>query len=197
MNRRSGRENNVMMGEREDGRASEDTEKTNKRLFKLCMRGEWREVVRTYEEDKKAHTARITRTGDTALHVAVTDGQCDFVRELVELICSKEEEGKPKEALRIQNERKNTALHFAASMGSVEMCEYIASAEASLLSMRNVDGETPLYLAALHGRKEAFLFLHYLSNDTHPEPKNYYSNCRRTDGDTILHSAIGGDYFGN
>ncbi|KAL9321057.1 hypothetical protein ACSQ67_012896 [Phaseolus vulgaris] len=184
-----------MMAEREDGRASEETEKESKRLFQFCMKGEWGEVVRTYQEDKTAHTARITRTGDTALHVAVTDSQYDVVRELVELICSKEEEGKRKEALRIQNQRKNTALHFAASMGSVQMCEYIASAEASLLCMRNVDGETPLFLAALHGRKEAFLFLHYLSNNNHPQPLNYYSNCRRTDGDTILHSAIAGDYF--
>ena len=187
----------VMMAEREDGRGREHTQKTSKRLFKLCMKGEWGEVVGTYEKDKKAHTAKITKTGDTALHVAVTDGQNDVVGKLVKLICSEREEGKRKEALGIQNNRKNTALHLAASMGSVQMCEYIASAEASLLSMRNVDGETPLFLAAFHGRKEAFLFLHYFSINTYPEPLHYYSNCRRTDGDTILHSTIAGDYFGN
>ncbi|WVY93992.1 hypothetical protein V8G54_033080 [Vigna mungo] len=185
----------ALMVEREDGGASEHTQKTSKHLFKLCMKGEWEEVVRTFEKDKKAHTAKITKTGDTALHVAVTDDQYDIVEKLVKLICSETEEGKRKEALGIQNKRKNTALHFAASMGSVEMCEYIASAEASLLSMRNVDGETPLFLAALHGRKEVFLFLHYFSNNNHPEPLDYYSNCRRTDGDTILHAAIAGDYF--
>jgi len=69
----------VMMAEREDGRASEETEKESKRLFQFCMKGEWGEVVRTYQEDKTAHTARITRTGDTALHVAVTDSQYDVV----------------------------------------------------------------------------------------------------------------------
>ncbi|XP_022642578.1 uncharacterized protein LOC106774938 isoform X3 [Vigna radiata var. radiata] len=188
----------ALMVEREDGGASEHTQKTSKLLFKLCMKGEWEEVVRTFEKDKKAHTAKITKTGDTALHVAVTDGQYDVVGNLVKLICSETEEGKRKEALGIQNNRKNTALHFAASMGSVDMCKYIASAEASLLSMRNVDGETPLFLAALHGRKEAFLFLHYFSKNNHPEPPpDYYSNCRRHDGDTILHSAIAGDYFVN
>ncbi|KOM53636.1 hypothetical protein LR48_Vigan09g229500 [Vigna angularis] len=185
----------ALMVEREDGGASEHTQKTSKLLFKLCMKAEWEEVVRTFEKDKKAHTAKITKTGDSVLHVAVTDGQSDVVGKLVKLICSETEEGKRKEALGIQNKRKNTALHFAASMGSVEMCKYIASADASLLSMRNVDGETPLFLAALNGRKEVFLFLHYFSNNNHhPEPLDY-SNCRRTDSDSILHSAIAGDYF--
>ncbi|KAG4960316.1 hypothetical protein JHK87_036949 [Glycine soja] len=168
-------------------RVSEDIENASKRLFKLCMKGEWGKVVETYSKDKKVHTAKITRTGDTALHIAVIDGQYDVVRQLVRLI--------PEEALRIQNERKNTALHLAASMGSVGMCECIASSEPSLLNMRNLDGETPLFLAALHGRKHVFLCLHHRSNNTHTKDPNYYSNCRRNDGDTILHSAIAGDYF--
>lgn len=176
------------MGDTEDDRVSEDMENTSKRLFKLCMKGEWGKVVETYSKDKKVHTAKITRTGDTALHIAVIDGQYDVVRQLVRLI--------PEEALRIQNERKNTALHLAASMGSVGMCECIASSEPSLLNMRNLDGETPLFLAALHGRKHVFLCLHHRSNNIHTKDPNYYSNCRRNDGDTILHSAIAGDYFG-
>ncbi|XP_047154689.1 uncharacterized protein LOC124825972 [Vigna umbellata] len=180
----------VIMAEKGDGRASEDIEETSKRLFKLCMNGEWTEVVATYEKDKKAQTAKITRTGDTALHVAVNDRQCDIVKKLVALIRDKEKG--EREALRIKNERDNTALHFAASIGSRKMCEYIASDEASLLSMRNVDGETPLFLAALHGRKGAFLFLHYRYTSDNTDR---YSYCRRYDSDTVLHSAIAGDYF--
>ncbi|RDX77181.1 Ankyrin repeat-containing protein, partial [Mucuna pruriens] len=157
----------------------------------IFKKGEWEKVVETYKKEKKAHTARITRTGDTALHVAVIDDQHDVVQQLVTVI---KEDDERKEGLRIQNERRNTALHFAASMGSVTMCECIASSEGTLLSMRNVDGETPLFLAALHGRREAFLSLHYLCNSDPKAPTNY-SNSRRTDGDTILHSAIAGDYF--
>ncbi|CAJ1962035.1 unnamed protein product [Sphenostylis stenocarpa] len=182
------------MAETENDIVNEDTENTSKRLFKHCMKGEWREVMETYRKEKKAHTTRITRTGDTAMHVAVIDGQYHVVNELVKLI-RRSEEGHRKKALSIQNERKNTILHLAASMESVKMCECIASAEASLLGMRNVDGETPLFLAALHGKKEVFLSLHNLSN-TDRKAHDYYSNCRRTDGDTILHSAIAGDYLG-
>ncbi|KAK7303003.1 hypothetical protein RJT34_13902 [Clitoria ternatea] len=174
----------------------EEMERANKRLFKHCMKGDWEKVVEIYKNHKRAQTARITKSCNTALHVAVTDGQDDVVRQLVQLICSHEDQRE--EVLRIQNERGNTALHFAASMGSVEMCECIAEAEASLLSIRNVDGETPLFLAALHGRKEAFLALHYIHishNDPETHTANYYSICRRIDGDTILHSAIANDYF--
>ncbi|KAK7306461.1 hypothetical protein VNO77_44402 [Canavalia gladiata] len=173
--------------ESDDERVREE-DKTNKLLFKLSMKGKWKKIVEMYKNDKKAQKAKITRSGDTALHIAVIDGQDDVVQQLVELICLE-----CKDALRIENERGNTALHFAASMGSVRMCECIASAdsEGSLLNTRNVDGETPLFLAAMHGRKDAFISLHYFSI----AHSNYYSNCTRNDGDTILHSAIAGDYF--
>ncbi|XP_027338169.1 ankyrin repeat-containing protein At5g02620-like [Abrus precatorius] len=169
---------------------SVEVEKISKRLFKLCMKGKWEKTVEMYKRDKMARVTKITRTGETALHIAVTDGQDDVVEELVKLICNCGD----KEGLRIQNERGNTALHFAASMGSVQICECIASSDASLLSVRNIDGETPLFLASLNGRKDAFLSLHSISYRTNPNPA-YDSNSRRNDGETILHSAIAGDYF--
>ena len=163
----------------------------NKHLFKICMEGKWNRVVDIYEKDERAHTAKITRAGETALHVAVTDGQEDVVAQLVKLL-----QEKTKETLQIQNKRQNTALHYAASMGTLKMIEDIATAEPSLVSVRNVDGETPLFLAALHGRQEAFMALHYICHKG-PGPPINYSNCRRNDGDTILHCAIAADNFGN
>lgn len=170
----------------------DDAEKTNKHLFKHCMKGEWRKVVERYKNDKNAHWAKITRAGDTALHVAVTDGQDKVVEELVEVI-------REEQVLRIQNERGNTALHFAASTGSGRMCIALASKEPSLLGIRNCEGETPLFLAALNGRKEAFMALHYFWDKLIKENPtiDYYSNCRRSiDGETILHCAIAGEYLG-
>ncbi|MED6155105.1 hypothetical protein PIB30_002315 [Stylosanthes scabra] len=164
-------------------------EENTKQLFQICMEGRWDEVVEIYNKDKRTHTERITRSGgDSALHLAVTDGQEDVVSQLVELIVREN-----KEALRIQNKRKNTALHLAASMGTNNMVRVIAHADPSLVSVRNVDGETPLFLAAFHGRKEAFMILHFVSLQL-GTPINY-SNCRRNDGDTILHSTIASDNF--
>ncbi|KAK7245583.1 hypothetical protein RIF29_40430 [Crotalaria pallida] len=167
-------------------------ENINKYLFKICMNGEWNKVIETYMVDKRAHKATITRSGDTAMHAAVCDGQEEVVEQLVNNIINSEQQ----EALQIQNVRGNTALHFAASMGSVRMCQHIAKVNpSSLICIRNDDGETPLFLAALHGRKQAFLCLHHLYHSRDRNIPINYSNCRRNDGDTILHCAIAGNYF--
>ncbi|OIW14049.1 hypothetical protein TanjilG_11394 [Lupinus angustifolius] len=175
-----------------------DMENINKYLFRICMEGEWKKVIEMYKNDKtkRTHKARITRSGDTCIHVAVSNEKEDVVEQLVNLICLVGEQ----ESLKIQNERGNTALHFAASMGSLKMCNHIARVDpSSLVSIRNVDGETPLFLAALHGRKQVFMSLHHLYHRDLPNIPVNYSDCTkivtRNDGDTILHCAVAGNYF--
>ena len=55
------------------------------------------------------------------------------------------------------------------------------------MDIRNNDGETPLFLAALNGKKETFGFLNAQFTEAH--------HVRRNNGDTILHAAIAGEYF--
>ncbi|TQD99260.1 hypothetical protein C1H46_015049 [Malus baccata] len=165
-----------------------DTEKMKKYLFKVAMQSKWEEVVRTYKFNKKARGAKITKSGDTALHVAVSDGQEEHVEELVKLITAEER--------KIQNERGNTPLHIAAWMGNVTMCSCLANGHPSLVTACNVDNETPLFLAAVYGKKDAFLCMHHIYIPTlGDDPRKRYNYCRRNNGDTILHCAISGDYF--
>ncbi|ONH93513.1 hypothetical protein PRUPE_8G235300 [Prunus persica] len=164
-----------------------DTEKIKKYLFQIAMKSQWKEVVRTYRLNPEAHKAKITRTGDTALHIAVSDRQEDHVEELVKLISP--------DKLERQNERGNTPLHFAASMGNLRMCACIAERHPLLVGAPNDDNETPLFLAALHGKKNAFLCLHYIYIKSPDREQKRFNYCRRKDGDTILHCAISGDYF--
>ncbi|XP_028769167.1 uncharacterized protein LOC114726664 [Neltuma alba] len=163
-------------------------ESTKKTLFSCAMKGEWGKVIDMYKQDATLHNARITRSGQTALHIAVSDGKEDVVKQMVDAMSQN------KEAFRTSNNRNNTALHLAAYMGNARMCHIIASVERTLVDDRNVDGETPLFLAALYGRKHAFLCLHYIRNPLTTAPP-YYGNCRRNNGDTILHCAINGDFF--
>ncbi|KAM4087412.1 hypothetical protein ACJW30_10G176200 [Castanea mollissima] len=162
-------------------------ESIKKDLFQMAMKGEWDSVLQKYRENAMAHTAKLTRSGDTALHIAVSDSQEDIVQKLVECIST---QGKGKEVLVIGNEQGNTPLHIAASIGSVVMCRCIAAVDESLVGARNHDKETPFFLAVLYGKKEAFLCLHQICGT-----KNGYAYSRRMDGDTILHCAISGDYF--
>ena len=64
------------------------------------------------------------------------------------------------DALRIGNEEGDTPLHLAASIGNVQMCNCITAKDPNLVGVRNREAETPLFMAALHGQKDAFLFLH-------------------------------------
>ncbi|TQD99261.1 hypothetical protein C1H46_015050 [Malus baccata] len=165
-----------------------DTEKMKKYLFQVAMQSKWEEVVRTYKFNKKACGAKITKSGDTALHVAVSDGQDEHVEELVKLITAEE--------CKIQNERGNTPLHIAAWMGNVTMCSCLANGHPSLVTTFNVDNETPLFLAAVYGKKDAFLCMHQIYIPTlGDDPRKRYNYCRRNNGDTILHVTIAREYF--
>ncbi|KAF5469639.1 hypothetical protein F2P56_013696 [Juglans regia] len=157
------------------------------------MKAEWKKVVEKYTKElESVYNLKITRSGDTALHIAVSDGQEETVADLLKLMQSNH----AKEAVRTKNERDNTPLHTAAAMGNLPMCKLIAQVDPSLVGERNCEGETPFFLAAVHGKKEAFLYLHKICVDQDGKPDDIgYTYAKREDGDTILHCAINGEYF--
>ncbi|KAJ9182436.1 hypothetical protein P3X46_006431 [Hevea brasiliensis] len=157
-------------------------------IFESAMKGRWDEVVEAYEKNSSFQKARITRSEDTALHVAVSNGQTAVVLKLVEIAREN-----ASTILHIKNDKGNTPLHLAAALGNVKMCHFLATKDRSLIRARNFESETPLFLSALHGNKKAFLCLHSLYKEAYREID--YSLCRRSNGDTILHSAISGEYF--
>ncbi|KAK0582998.1 hypothetical protein LWI29_032134 [Acer saccharum] len=161
-------------------------DQTNKKLFKNAMKGDWDEVVKIYSDNPSIHKAKITRSGGTALHIAVSDGREEIVKELVNII-----KASAQEVLWIEDEIGNTPLHTAAMLGNVKMCKCIAEVDKRLIGARNKDSETLFFMAASHGHKHAFLCLHSLC-----ELGEGYAYSRRNDGETILHCAISGDYFG-
>ena len=152
-------------------------------LFAHAMKGEWREVVKIYERSPKARKSKITKSEDTALHIAITVGQTVTAIQLVNIIVSKDEPS----ILRITDSKGNTALHVAAVLGDTKVCECMVEKCSDLATIRNLKGETPLFLVARHGKKEAFFFLHLHGKEDY--------HVRRNDGDTILHAAIIGEYF--
>lgn len=158
----------------------------NKKLFSNAMKSNWDEVIKIYKNHPQAHEAKITRSGDTAIHIAISDGQELVAEELVTIASSRQSD-----TLAIANELGNTPLHLAAYVGNVKMCSCIAGRDRKLISLRNKNSETPFFIAVAHGRKHAFLRLHSFCLNGEG-----YEYCRRNDGETILHSAISGEYFG-
>nr|XP_027116795.1 uncharacterized protein LOC113734445 isoform X1 [Coffea arabica] len=168
-------------------------------LFQFAMKKKWREVLRICKSHPSdACKAKLTKSEETALHIAVSsyhvgekeaNALAAIIRQLVELLPV----GQAVEILKAENDKGDTALHLAAALGSVTICECIARKHRELIRMRNQKDETPMFLAAHHGHMEAFQLFHELYNGNASEPD--YSLCRRNDGDTILHSAISGEYF--
>ncbi|GMY16801.1 ankyrin repeat and protein kinase domain-containing protein 1 [Fagus crenata] len=71
-----------------------EMEYVKKNLFKIAMQGKWEKVVEIYRTNPMAHKAKLTRSGDTALHIAISDGQEERVEELVGSIISIKRESK-------------------------------------------------------------------------------------------------------
>ncbi|XP_034695643.1 uncharacterized protein LOC117921793 [Vitis riparia] len=155
------------------------------KLFDCAMQSDWEEVVRICEQHPSAHKAIIPASGETILYMAVSDTEEKIVEKLVGQISPSE-----LDALKIGNEEGDTPLHLAASIGNVQMCKCITDKDRKLVGFPNSKAETPLFLAALRGQKETFLFLHGMCESS--ERRNY---CRRDDGRNILHCVIDGEYF--
>ncbi|KAG6416232.1 hypothetical protein SASPL_123658 [Salvia splendens] len=153
-------------------------------LFQNVMKSKWDEVIQSYRGNKEFHTEKITSSCDTALHIAISNGEEPVVEQLVAIVC------KTEGALSSKNELGNTPLHLAAYLGDAKMCLCIASHDPSLMGIRNRDKETTFFLAVRHGRKGAFYALHSICRG-----EEGYKYCRGIDGETILHSAIHGEYF--
>ncbi|KAF5463252.1 hypothetical protein F2P56_019178 [Juglans regia] len=164
-----------------------------KTLFEMAMKGKWSEVVDTCTENPFLLSAGgITRTKDTLLHLAVSEGQEKTVLEITKVIS---ELPISKEFVGRRNDGGNTALHLAAVVGNVAMCKCLAGIDSSLIVARNEDGETPLSLAVLFGKNQAFICLTQMlmldkERFSHSKTMKY-----GTHGYTILHYAINGDHY--
>ena len=152
--------------------------------------GSWESVVKIYEEHPEAHTMKIGKLKNTTLHIAVESQREDTVKQLVQITKSTWE--KPEDVLSIENERGNTPLHLAASLGNIEMCKCITGEYKLLLGKRNKESETPLFLAVRHGKKDTFVWLYKeFEDDT-----KAHECCGIEGGGTVLYCAIEGGYMG-
>ncbi|XP_057780910.1 uncharacterized protein LOC130999387 isoform X2 [Salvia miltiorrhiza] len=130
-------------------------EENKKYLFQSAMKSKWGEVIKAYKKNKQLHTAKITSSGDTALHIAISNGEESVVEELVKIV------SKTEGALKMQNELGNTPLHLAAYLSNANMCRCIASCDSTLMGIRNTDNETPFFLAVRHGNLAFDIMTHY------------------------------------
>lgn len=130
-------------------RSPNDPQSTKDLVFHNVMRGNWKDVLPIYKTNKdNIQTASITSSKETVLHIAISDNKRKIAKELLSFTDGK----KIKE---MKNDRGNNPLHLAASLGQDDMCEAMVRKDPVLIRGRNLDGESPLFLAALHGKMAA------------------------------------------
>ncbi|XP_028087349.1 uncharacterized protein LOC114288061 isoform X3 [Camellia sinensis] len=100
----------------------------------------------------------------------------------------------------LADDRMNTPLHLAATMeGQQEICVEMAFNRPDGIGLRNEEGETPLFLAALYGySKDSFINLCEICCNNDPDSgltKIYEYGRRSNDDSTVLHCAINEEYF--
>ncbi|TKY56978.1 Ankyrin repeat-containing protein [Spatholobus suberectus] len=171
-------------------------------LAEYTLEGKWENVIEMYYEIPWAHTAMVNESVGTALHVAIDLDEERVVRELVNAIITHrvppagptaERQRVKIKALETKNERGDTPLHVAASRGFARLCKWIIGMNNEriyLASLRNKQGETPLFQAAINWKKQAFAYLSHISRHSAP-----LQDLVRDNGDTILHCAIRREYF--
>lgn len=180
-------------------------DQVNSVISEYTLEGKWGNVIMLYnnypEQSRKAIVS--DSAGGTALHVAIDLGKEDVVEELVNAILTHnvqvidervEEIDQIVNVLEMGNERGDTPLHIAASRGLARICERIIGSNnqrINLLKRRNKNGETPLFQTAINGRKQAFAYFSHIS-----KWMVNFEDLVREDGDSILHTAIRGEYFG-
>ncbi|XP_028781012.1 uncharacterized protein LOC114737269 [Neltuma alba] len=163
-------------------------------LYRDVLGRNWDEVVEIMRQHPDVHAAKITKSEDNVLHLAITlEAPEAIVMEFINDI----RKNNPEVAMEIitaQNKQQDTPLHCAAARGSTSICERILLFDERLVLKSNKEGETPLFLAALNGHKDTFQYLHSVCSKI---PTTKFSELwRRDNGDTILHCTIQREYFG-
>ncbi|KAI3871661.1 hypothetical protein MKW92_037653 [Papaver armeniacum] len=178
-------------------------------VMRAALRGEWNDIINFYNlqqvepscnnfdlENDNTKVLVCNVTGDTILHMCVQYRRTDVMKQLLRIMPA------AKVLLSRINRMGNTILHEAARTGIVEMATLILEKELDsggdqvLISVPNLNGETPIYWAAMYGRKDMLLFLNTTASNRGITSTSTTTSMvspltiRSIDGSTILHAAV-------
>ncbi|KAL5545370.1 hypothetical protein UlMin_005057 [Ulmus minor] len=171
-------------------------EDIKRQLFNSVMQQEWEKVAEIYKEYPSACKLKITSSGETALHLAISDPKSKNKVENVKKLVRHIKEEDQLEVLNLQTEKGNTPLHSAAETGqSGKTCKSLIDSVSGvnyenalkLVRARCKKGESPLFKAVHYGRLGSFFYLHSIIREHFGEN---FSNFERNDGQSILDDPI-------
>ncbi|CAA2955492.1 ankyrin repeat-containing At5g02620-like [Olea europaea subsp. europaea] len=117
-----------------------------------ALRGKWEDFQNA---PSGCTNMELTDRGDRPLHVAAAAKQTALVHNLVKHLNISD--------LELRNKRGDTAFHFAALSGVVEMAEVMYKKNKNLPIIRSSIRMTPLEMAVLHGNREMVKYLYKIT----------------------------------
>ncbi|XP_042501938.1 protein ACCELERATED CELL DEATH 6-like [Macadamia integrifolia] len=127
----------------------------------------------------------INASGDTVYHVLGRNFHAKVVSELLLKFPYHD-------LMTMRNSEEETALHEAARVGCIEIADLIFQKQDDLITVRNKLGATPIFEAAAFGQEKMLRFFF----NKRSYSGNYDDLRRNSDGSTILHAAVLGEFYG-
>ncbi|KAK7386238.1 hypothetical protein VNO78_26311 [Psophocarpus tetragonolobus] len=171
-----------------------------KRAQKAAMANRWEEFKKIMKEDKEnLLLKRFDLFKNSAIHIATRSNKPQLLRELIEMV-PKEERW---EAMCKGNIEGNTILHEVAFCKKVKMANVVFEIEdelqeesleikGSLLEITNIRGETPLFIAAMHG---SLKMLKLMANRVAQKSGDIGKHWHRNDKYSALHASVMGQHL--
>ncbi|BAT96966.1 hypothetical protein LR48_Vigan11g149900 [Vigna angularis] len=169
-----------------------------KEAQKAAMEKRWKDFKKRMMENQGNILTQFDLLGNNAIHVA-TRSHPELLREMIEMVPVAERW----HALCKQNGEGNSVLHeIVFSKKAKEMAEVVFRFEHQLLpqemeeqrpllELRNNRGETPLFVAAMHGKLKILKYMAKRVEAMDNLPKHF----RRSDKYNALHASVIGQHF--
>ncbi|KAI3718671.1 hypothetical protein L6452_19550 [Arctium lappa] len=166
--------------------------KLNKELYEALMKGDSEKVIHLCEKIENGPLHALTIHHDTVLHMAVYSKQAYLATRLLNLV--PDHEHSPN--LACQNDVGNTILHEAATSDrAVPAAIEMLRKAPTLLSVRNRNGETPIFRAARYGKKSMYAFLDAEMHKTIQSDEDLRGFHFRDDKTSILHTSMLAEHY--
>ncbi|XP_031123726.1 protein ACCELERATED CELL DEATH 6-like [Ipomoea triloba] len=126
-------------------------------LHGAAKEGDWETAELILKRNLDYARQKITKAGETLLHVAVAAKRIEFVQKLVEMLDPID--------LELRNDSKRTAFVYAIELGEKKMAEVMVEKNKKLLTINAYEDMTPLEVAALTKQNEMFSYLFKVTPD--------------------------------
>ena len=134
-------------------------------LVKAALAGNWESAERFFAQHKEAIRVPITKSMETALHIAVGTGKAlHFVENLVKAMKLEE--------LELCDDKGYTALNTAASVGNRAAAMVLVQKNPALLHIRAKKYRLPIQIATMYGHKDTLSYLLSVTEDDPPVSKH-------------------------